>query len=394
MKIKVVYFAVFAILFLGMIFFNACKPIRNLNSTPSPWSGESRVRSKLPDYDPAKKTVFIVADFKLTEIFDMLAPFYLFNATEKANVYILAKEKTPILIKRDLFLFPQLTFREADSMHLSADVIVIPALSIRDEHQDTILMSFIKNHFTSNTRMLTICDGASTGAATGLYDGKSITCHASDYEGIKVHFSKPIWVQNVSVARSGHLFSTAGVSNAVEGSLVVIDEMFGSETAQKVAADINYPHAGIRLSHQSIAIDGGDKFTVVKKIFFKRNRDIGVLLENGINEMVMAGFIDTYGRTFPASFKTFILNDTTIRTRYGLSLIYTGKNSIKGLEELHVIMPGAFSEADQSYFKNVKIIRYDNLQHQYLFDVCLKGIGEEYGDQYEKFVKISLDYNN
>jgi putative intracellular protease/amidase len=393
MKIKKIYFALFAMLLLGMMCFNSCKPIRSLTTQPSLWSGNNIVRSQTPAFNPAKKTVFIIADHKLTEIFDMLAPFYLFNTTGKANVYIVANEKTPILIKKNLFVSPQLTFSEADSMHLSADVIVIPALAIRDENQDTVVISWIKNHFTSTTRLLTICDGASTGAATGLYDGKSITCHASDIDGIKSHFSKPIWVQNVSVAKAGNLFSTAGVSNAVEGSLLVIEELFGAGTANKIAADINYPHAAIMLSHKSIALNGSDKFAVAKKIFFRKNRDIGVLLQDGMNEFAMASIIDTYGRTFPASFKTYILNGTIIHSRYGLSLIYTGSNSAKGLDELHVMMPEAFSVSDQAFFKKTEIIRYENGQQQYLFDVYFKRIKHLYGQQYEKFLKVSLDYN-
>ena len=95
MKFRKIYIAMFVMLFLGIILLNAYKPIRNFMTQPVPWSGNSIVRSKLPEYDPAKKTVFIIADNKLTEMFDMLAPFYLFNATEKANVYIVAKEKTP-----------------------------------------------------------------------------------------------------------------------------------------------------------------------------------------------------------------------------------------------------------------------------------------------------------
>jgi hypothetical protein len=87
------------------------------------------------------------------------------------------------------------------------------------------------------------------------------------------------------------------------------------------------------------------------------------------------------------------LNDSTIRTRYGLSLIYTGSNSIKGLDELHVMMPKAFSEADQAFFKKTEIISYEYGQHQYLFDVYFKRIKDLYGPQYEKFIKVSLDYN-
>ena len=47
----------------------------------------------------------------------MLAPFYLFNLTKKANVYIVAMDKTPILIRKDLFVLPQITFKEADSLN-------------------------------------------------------------------------------------------------------------------------------------------------------------------------------------------------------------------------------------------------------------------------------------
>lgn len=393
MKNKKTFFATFAILLLGLVSLNAYRPVRNLTTKPAAWTGLCAVKSTLPEYDRTKKTVFLIADYQLTEIFDLLAPFYLFNATGKANVYIVAKEKTPVLIKKELFLVPHLTFAEADSMHLSADVIVIPALSIRDEHQDPDLITWIKKYTVTNTKMLTICDGASTGAATGFYDGKIITCHASDIDGIKKHFSKPVWVQDISVARSGNFYSTAGVSNAVEGSLVVIDEIFGTETAHQVARDINYPHAEIRLAHQSTALNAADKLAVAKKILFRRNRQIGVLLNSGINEFALASLIDTYGRTFPASFRTLVLNDTAITTKYGLTLIYTGNNSFKGLGELHVLAPGSLEHYNQEYFKDMDMIRYDKPGHQYLFDIYLNRIGKLYGHQYEKFVKISLDYN-
>jgi putative intracellular protease/amidase len=394
MKSKKVYFAFFSLLFLGFIFLKAYRPIGNFVKRPSPWSGNSIINSDLPQYDSNKNTVFIIADYKLTELFDMLAPFYLFNATKKVNVYIVAKEKTPILIKSHLFVCPQLTFREADSMRLQADVIVIPALSIRDEHQDTPTIAWIKKHFTPKTKMLSICDGASTGAATGLYDGKPITCHATDFNAVKAHFSKPLWVQNVSVAKAGNVFSTAGVSNAVEGSLLVIKELFGSETARKVAADIHYPYEEVKLAHQSIALNGGDLFAAAKKVFFKSNRDIGILLENGMNEFTLATILDTYSRTGNASFKTYILHDSTIKTKYGLSLIYTGNNDIKGLDELHLAMPESFSIEDSMFFRNIKTVRYDTTQKQYLFNICLKRISEEYGRDFGTFVKTSLDYNS
>ena len=180
---------------------NAFTTIRNFSYTPTAYNGSFRPASNQMHFDSSKSNVFIVADSKLTELFDMLAPFYLFNLTKKANVYIVAMDKTPILIKRDLYVLPQITFKEADSLRLRADVIIIPALSIRDEHQDIHLIDWIKAHAGPETKMLAVCDGASTAAATGLYDGKYLTCHASDFNEVKSHFIKPDWIQNVNVTK-------------------------------------------------------------------------------------------------------------------------------------------------------------------------------------------------
>jgi Transcriptional regulator containing an amidase domain and an AraC-type DNA-binding HTH domain len=349
--------------------------------------------SKIPVYNAANKNVFIIADAKMTVLFDMLAPFYLFNATGKANVYIVAKDKTPILIKRDLFVGPQLTFEEADSMQLLADVIVIPALSKRDEHQDTAVINWIKAHFSNSTKILAVCDGASTAAATGLYDGKPLTCHASDYEGLKVHFNKPAWVKDIAVTKSGNLFSTAGVSNAVEGSLTVINELFDRETMQKVLEDIGYPAAEIKTTHKSIAVTGSDKFTVLKKIMFRKNRTIGLLMEDGMNEFEMASIVEAYGRSFPASFTTCNLNSSAIQTKYGLTMLMTGDTAIKDFNELHVLKPGSISADNKIDFSNTTVISYDTPEKQYPIDICLKRIGEQYGRKFGNFVKISLDYN-
>ena len=393
MKIVKISGLLAGLLLLVVLLLNACRPIRNLTNPPPAWQGDSNFQTAIPGHSAGKKNVFIIADAKTTVLFDMLAPFYLFNATEKANVYIVAKDKTPILIKRDLFVRPQLTFGEADSMKLQADVIVVPALSTRDENQDTIVVNWIRTHFSSQTRLLAICDGATTAAATGLYDGKPLTCHASDYAGLKVHFPKPGWIQHVAVTKSGNLYSTAGVSNAVEGSLTVITELFGRETMQMVLTTISYPAAEIKTLHNSIALSGKNKFVVAQKIFFRKNRKIGLLIEDGMDEFDMASITETYSRSFPASFSIFSLNSSTIRTKYGLTLLSTADVNSRGYDELHLLMPRSFSQKEELYFKNTAIIRYDRPQKQYLIDVCLKRIEEQYGHRFENFVKISLDYN-
>jgi len=339
--------------------------------------------------------VFIVADNDGTELFDMMAPFYLFNETGKANVYIIAKNKYPVNVKKGLFLLPQITFSEADSLKMQADVIVIPAQigAMQKNQQDSIVISWIKDHYTSTTKILSVCDGSITAAATGIYDGKLLTTHASDYAMVKVPYTKPIWVQNISVTQSGNLFSTAGVSNATEGSLTVIAELFGKETMQSVAANIYYPHADVKTEHQSIAVSGSTKTTILKKVMFKKNKDVGVLLQDGMSEFDLAGVLDTYNRSFPSSCKTFITSGETIKTKYGLTLIATGDVHKNNVDELHVLMPGTFSKNAEVFFKKAQYIKYDHQQEQYIIDVCLKRIAQQYGSSFENVTRLLLDYN-
>ena len=370
---------------------NAFTVVRNLSFSPKAYSGTIQADSNQIQYDSSKSNVFIVADSKLTELFDMLAPFYLFNLTKKANVFIVARDKTPILIKRDLYVLPQLTFTEADSLNLKAAVIIIPALSIRDEHQDVHLIAWLKSHVSPETKMLAVCDGASTAAATGLYDGKYLTCHASDFADVKSHFSKPIWIQNVNVTKSGNFFSTAGVSNAVEGSLTIIDELFGPETTRAVISDIDYPETEIRTTHQSAPIDFNDKWIIAKKVIFSPNKNIGILLENGMNEFKLISILDTYGRTFPKSFKVFYLNDSIVQSKYGLTFIATGNSSMKNLDELHIPGLASAKEVHLPEHSNTTIITY--VEKKYPIDICLNRISLQYGHKFENVVRLLLDYN-
>jgi len=62
--------------------------------------------------------VVIIANNEGTEMFDMMAPYYLFNATEKANVYIVAKNSFPIVVRKGFFLFPQIFKNNISLMHV------------------------------------------------------------------------------------------------------------------------------------------------------------------------------------------------------------------------------------------------------------------------------------
>ena len=378
---------------LSVWLFDACSPVRQF-MTWKPYTGKNNFDYKCPSYDSSKKTIVIVADNEGTEIFDMLAPYYLFSVTGKANVYIVAEKQYPVIVRKGFFILPQFTFAQFDSSNIKPDVMVIPNLSAMDaKHQNSIIINWIKKHYSENIKILSICSGAMTTAATGIYDGKPLTTHSSDYEDIKVQYSKPNWIKNVSVTQSENLYSTAGVSNAVEGSLTVIKKIFGVETMLSVQKNINYPHSEPKIEHQSIAINLKNKMTIGKKIILKKNKKIGMLLQDGINEFELAAIMDTYNRTFPASIESYVANRTMVKSKFGLTILPTGDLQKDKLDELHIIENSASSVADQATKKNVEIIKYNDTQKQYIINICLDRISGLYGKNYVNIVKLLLDYN-
>jgi transcriptional regulator GlxA family with amidase domain len=373
--------------------FEACSPIREFMTWEN-YKGDNNFIYTKPSFDNTKKTVVIIADNEGTENFDMMTPFYLFNATDKANVYIVAEKKSPVTVIKGFFLLPNYSFDEFDLLLINPDIIVIPNLSAMDaKHQNPVIISWIKKHYLPTTKMLSICDGSLTAAATGIYDGKLLTTHASDYVDIKNQYTKPSWIKDVSVTNDGNLFSTAGVSNAVEGSLVVINQVFGLKTMLKVKDAISYPYLLPRMKHQSFSINFSNKLTIGNKVFFKRNKRVGILLQDGIDEFELASITDTYYRTFPRTIESFVTVGKSVTSKYGLTIIPTGNiNSFK-LDELHVLEGSEISKADEEYFKKVEIVKYDNLQQQYIIDYCLDRIRKLYGKEYQNITKLLLDYN-
>ena len=357
------------------------------------FSGDSNFVWNPPALNSLKKTVFIIAGNEHTEMFDLMAPFYLFNATEKTNVFVIAEKKAPVLLVNSLFILPHYSFAEIDSLHLIPDVIVLPNQTIDFKiPQKPSLIKWIKSKYTGKNIILSICDGSATAAATGIYDGKPLTTHASDFDKLKKQYPAPFWVKDISVTESSNLFSTGGVSNAVEGSLTVIKKLFGEEAMQTVLHKINYPHNTISIDHESKAVGNGTIFKIASKLLFNKNYRVRVLLEDSINEFNLASVLDTYVRTFPKSIKSYSLNGLMVTSKYGLKIYPTGDLLFDELDELHLLDRETKSWEQPTNLEKVKLIYYND-STQDPIDVCLKRIESLYSSTFKNCVKLMLDYN-
>lgn len=374
---------------IALVVYLRLQPLHWSNNVSS-YTGNSNLSSKPLSYDKEKKTVVIMADNEMTELFDLMAPFYLFSEAGKANVYITAPKKYPVATKNGPFIMPHFSYTEMDSLKIHPDVIVIPYMNTPES---PIKTSWIKKHYADSVIILSICDGAWTAAASGIYDGKPLASHATGHEKLKEKFSKPHWVENIRFTQSGNLFSTGGVSNAADGSLAVIEKLFGHETMLRVMKTVHYSYNDLHKSHNSIALNGSGKITALYKILFKENKRIGVVLQSGVNEMEMAAVYDTYNRALPQRVQTIIIDGNSITTRYGLTLLSTDAIIPDHIDQLHLLQNNAMTQKRLHVFKHAQVISYDNYTNDYILDVCLDEIKKEYGQTFYDFVKVTLDYN-
>lgn len=359
------------------------KPVREYMKWP-PYTGQASFDWKQSSEDTSKKTVLIMADNDMTELFDLLTPFYLFSETEKANVFIVAQNKYPVLTQNGPFILPHFTYGEIDSAGIIPDAIVIPYMNNPESFEKT---DWLKKHTTDSTILLSICDGAWTAAASGLYDGEPMTSHATGHDKLKLKYPKPSWIQDVNYTQSGNLYSTGGVSNATNGSLAVIERMLGHAVSIDVAGTINF-RSDLR-EHISTSLTKTAILEGLKKVFFQKNKTIGVLLQNGVSEMELGAIFDVYARTMPSAILTIIQGDNSITTKHGLTVLSIDKIEPEDIDELHVLGENG---SEYSAFKNAEVITYLD-QENYILETYLNAIQKDYGTGFQNFVKLTLDYN-
>ncbi|WP_081701451.1 DJ-1/PfpI family protein [Algoriphagus marincola] len=373
------YFLI-SFLLMGLL---SCKPISDFHKELD-YSVTEIPENSEGDYNDTLKTVILIADHRSTEIFDLLSPYYLFSSSGEANVYIVSKEEQPINLFRGLMVMPHYSFETFRSLGISPDLIVIPNLSsVEKEKIDPDITDFIRSQFVDGkTSVLSVCDGAAVASQTGLFDGFKITTHSSDLDYLAKQWPQLEWEKGLKVIESNGFYSTAGVSNATEGSLVVMKSLFGHEVANRVAEKIYFSFDSQELDKTHQPIGWSDKYQILKKVLFKDNKKVGFMLTEGISELSLAGMLDTYSRTFPENIGTFSLDGRPVNSENGLVLIPT--ETAMDFDEIHVFEKSALSGKE-----NVK--DHSDVK-EYVFDYSLSLIENEFGSNFKNAVIKLLDY--
>ncbi len=329
-----------------------------------------------PEYSlsPAqkRKTVVILADESGTEITDLLIPFNILSFTENFHIEILSQRGMPVSVWKGIFLIPHGSMETSKTI---PDVIVLPA---NFHPEDLKIKEYIKKH--SDKQFLSICEGARLIGESEAFRDYSMTSHASALSEFEGKYKSIHWKKDVKYMRDRNLISSAGVASSVEGSLALIETLLGREAVLSALKKIKYPHEWIKLNHSSNAIGLSDGLQIMKKVFFGASPKIGMELYEGIDELMLAAYLDTFNRTFPGRIESF---GHKIKSKYGLILYPTNT-----LTEYDL----GFCEEDCRSFKGSITNKIKLPADIFPFDSSLALVKSMYGERFYEVTRNLLDY--
>ena len=291
-------------------------------AAPDPARLAQVVAAPAPGQDPAKPTVAVVLGNTRTEATDFLAPYSMFAESGQYNVYAVADSPGARTLAGGVDVIPQLTFAELAARDADGpDVIVVPAITDIRSRENATVLDWLRQQREGAT-LFSWCVGAEVLAATGLIDGRPVTTHWSDIDGLESAYPALDWRRGVRYVDDGDLVTTGGITSGVDATLHFLATRNGRGVADRVAAAMHYPAspfvedpALIQYTAQPV-----DTAVFLHLAFNWPKPEAAVWLYDGVGELDLASVVDAFAVT--STYATTTVADAPVVTsEHGLQVV-------------------------------------------------------------------------
>ncbi|MBF9069578.1 helix-turn-helix domain-containing protein [Streptacidiphilus fuscans] len=121
-----------------------------------------------------------------------------------------------------------------------ADLIALPAFTIRDPYPPELLDALRESH-ERGAQLLTVCSGAFALAAAGLLDGRRCTTHWRHADDFADRFPNAKLDRDVLYVDDGDIITSAGTAAGIDAALHLVRREIGSEAATAIARRMVVP---------------------------------------------------------------------------------------------------------------------------------------------------------
>ena len=152
------------------------------------------------------------------------------------NIYTVSEKSDAITTSMGMSVNPRYNFENAPE----PDVLVVPGGSVEGQVENAKVISWIQAKAKRAEIVMSVCNGAYILAKAGLLDGLEATTTAGLIPGLRQAAPKAKIVNDRRFVDNGKIITTAGLSSGIDGSLHVIERLFGLGTAQMAALGMEY----------------------------------------------------------------------------------------------------------------------------------------------------------
>jgi putative intracellular protease/amidase len=179
--------------------------------------------------------------FDGVQIIDYAGPYETFGHTYSNdgpafNIYTVAEKTGAITTAMGMSVNPKYSFETAPE----PDVLLVPGGNVEGQLENQNVIKWIQNKSRNAEIVMSVCNGAFILAKAGLLDGLEATTTANLIPPFKEAAPKTKVVDDQRFVDNGKIITTAGLSSGIDGSLHVIERLFGRGTAQMAALGMEY----------------------------------------------------------------------------------------------------------------------------------------------------------
>ena len=282
-----------------------------------------------------RPVIAVLADNLGSETTDFIIPWSVLKRSGVADVYSVALTPDPIQLMPALSIVPDMSVEQfGKKFPDGADYVIVPALH---DEESPAAIDWINEQSLGGATSVGICAGALTLAHAGVLDGKQATTHWFNIDDLK-KISPSILTQRSRRFVADHgVVTTTGVSASLPLSLKLVEAIAGRSFAEKMAMDLGVRDFDQFHLSQDFKATSGHLFKgLVNAASIAGHEDLGLPIQNGMDELSIAFVADAWSRTYRSQCLT-VASSRRIETANGMIIIPDkSSNSAGDLEILPV----------------------------------------------------------
>lgn len=169
------------------------------------------------------------------EILDFAGPVEVFTYAGM-NVYTVGKTMEPIISQGVVKIVPEYSIENCPS----PDIIVFLGGNGTNASKDAQVQKWLKANAPEADYLFTVCTGAFFLGRAGLLDGLTTTTFHTEIPTLRALVPSATVLDDARFVDNGKIITTAGISAGIDGSLHLVQKLFGLERAKEVARYMEY----------------------------------------------------------------------------------------------------------------------------------------------------------